>query len=195
MEEVAAPAPPRGRRRVAIVVTATVLVALVAALLLGAGDDGGRDDAGELDNGVPRSGESSGNVAAVSFERFDGSEGSFADYEGRPLVVNFFAEWCTPCVKEMPAIERVHQRLGDEVAFVGMNLRDPIEDGRAVVRRTGVTYDLARDPDGRIYERFTDTGVMPVTALVDPDGNLVEVRHGELSEEELATLVQEELLS
>jgi cytochrome c biogenesis protein CcmG, thiol:disulfide interchange protein DsbE len=193
VEEAPARAASGRSRRVALVVTAVVLVGLVAALVLGAGDDHG--DAGELDNGVPRATDGQGNVADVSFTRFDGSDGSFGDYEGRPLVVNFFAEWCTPCVKEMPAVERVHQRYRDEVAFVGMNLRDPIEDGRDVARRTGVTYDLARDPDGRIYERFTNTGVMPVTALVDEHGNLVEVRHGELSEAELVELVREKLLS
>jgi cytochrome c biogenesis protein CcmG, thiol:disulfide interchange protein DsbE len=190
VEEAPARAPDR-RRRVAAGVTAVVLAGLVVALLLGVGDDGAGD---ELDDGTPRAVAGEGSVSDVSFARFDGSDGSFADYAGRPVVVNFFAEWCAPCVEEMPAIERVHQRYRDDVAFVGVNLRDPIEDGRAVARRTGVTYDLARDPDGAVYDRFTDTGVMPVTALVDGDGDLVEVRHGQLSEDELADLVREKLL-
>ena len=128
------------------------------------------------------------------FTYFDGREGSLADFEGRPLVVNFFASWCVPCVKEMPAFERVHQELGDEVAFLGLNVRDPLEKGKEIASDTGVTYDLARDPDGGFLAAMEGV-VMPTTAFLDAEGNIVEVHNGALEADELRDLVHRKLLS
>src|SRR5947208_5344608 len=83
----------------------------------------------------------------ASFKRLDGSTAGFADYRGKPVVVNFFSSTCVPCLTEMPALEQVHQELGPAVAFVGMNAEDTVEDGRAIVAKTGVTWDIGRDPD------------------------------------------------
>jgi len=47
-----------------------------------------------------------------------------ADLRGHPVVVNFWASRCPPCVAEMPDFQRVHRRLGDRVAFLGINQRD-----------------------------------------------------------------------
>ena len=59
------------------------------------------------------------------FLLFDGTEATFADYRGRPLVVNFWASWCPSCVAEMSAAFRpVQEQLGDRVAFLGMNTQD-----------------------------------------------------------------------
>src|SRR5213079_103304 len=61
---------------------------------------------------------------------------------GVPTVINFFASTCTPCVSEMPALEKVHQKLGDKVQILGLAMRDDKEDALGIVRRTGVTYDV-----------------------------------------------------
>ena len=68
----------------------------------------------------------------AEFERFDGTKGTFADYRGTPLVVNFFASWCTPCVREMPDLQQVHSELGSKVAFLGINNQDRAADGQMI---------------------------------------------------------------
>jgi thiol-disulfide isomerase/thioredoxin len=138
-------------------------------------------------------------VSADVFDRFDGGEltgtgGSLADYAGRPLVVNFFASWCTPCIKEMPAFEDVHQQLGDAVAFVGINTGEQLESGTRIIRQTGVTYDVLRDPTGALTQRY-DVLNMPTTLFVDRDGTIVRAHTGELSESELQQIVRDDLLT
>lgn len=139
--------------------------------------------------GPGESGSDGGGVAAT-FEMLDGTTASLGDYRGRPLVVNFFASWCVPCLAEMPGFERVHGQLDGEVAFLGMNLQDTVEDGRRVVEVTGVTYDIARDPDGSILESFGGIA-MPTTVFVDADGRVVDVHSGEISAGALAQRIDE----
>ena len=114
------------------------------------------------------------------------------DLDGRPAVVNFFASWCVPCVTEMPAVEAVKQELGDEVAFVGVNVQDTVEDATDLVEQTGVTWIILRDPDGELVRAVGGVG-MPTTLLLDADGVIVEHRTGALEADELRDLLASSL--
>lgn len=138
-----------------------------------------------------------GDVAAAGdplpderFSMLSGGFGSFADYRGKPLVINFFASNCAPCVEEMPAFEQVHQQLGQEVAFLGMNLRDQVSAASALVERTGVTYDIARDPSGELA-RTLGLVVMPSTYFVSPEGRVVDAKAGAMDAEELSRRIEQ----
>lgn len=123
------------------------------------------------------------------FSMLSGGMGSFADYRGKPLVVNFFASWCAPCVAEMPDFEAVHQELDGQVAFLGINLRDQVDDAIQLVDDTGITYDVGRDPSGDLA---TALGVvnMPSTFFVSADGRVVDAHPGALSADDLRSRVQ-----
>jgi len=120
-----------------------------------------------------------------SWERFDGDgTASLADYAGRPLVLNFFASYCVPCAREMPALQDVAEELGDRVAVVGMNLVDEEDAARALVEQTGVTYDLGRDEEGKIAQALGVVN-LPTTVFATPDHRVVEVHTGALDKNQL----------
>lgn len=188
------------RRAVGVAVAGVAVLVAVAGIGQFVGGEGG-DPAGNVpgSRAAPTADAPSGRDAAGRpvpghmFERFDGTAATLSDYRGRPLVVNFWASWCPPCVAEMPDFEAVHQQLGDQVAFLGVNLTDDPAAGDALARRTGVTYDLARDPNGQLFEAMGGFS-MPTTFLVSAEGRIVEQRNGQLSRSQLERLVDEKLL-
>jgi thiol-disulfide isomerase/thioredoxin len=126
---------------------------------------------------------------ATPFVLFDGSPATLADYQGRPLVVNFWASWCPSCVAEMSAaFKPAQEQLGDEVAFLGMNIQDERDRALRLVEETGVLFDLAEDPLGQLYLDFGGIG-MPFTVFIDAEGNVVEEHNGPLTAEQLIDMI------
>lgn len=123
---------------------------------------------------------------------FEGEQRSFADYEGRPVVLNFFGSWCAPCIEEMPAFESVHQEVGDEVHFLGLAVQDSVQAATDIVERTGVTYEVGRDAAGRLSAAFKVVN-MPSTFLVSPEGRIVASHAGALTADELRALIDRHL--
>jgi len=117
----------------------------------------------------------------VRFDGFAGGPGFSLpdDLAGRPLVVNFWASWCTPCRKEMPVLQALSQQLRGRVDFLGVDYLDQAGAARRLAAETGVTYRLAADPRGRAGAELGITG-LPTTLFIDAGGVLVGRRVGEL---------------
>ena len=121
----------------------------------------------------------------ATFKRFDGTTGTLAEYRGKPVVMNFFSSTCIPCQSEMPALEKVHQSLGDQVTFLGMDVQDTVEGGEAFVKTVGITWELGRDPTAAILQEQLKATKLPTTALVDRTGKVVLVHEGPLDVDKL----------
>jgi thiol-disulfide isomerase/thioredoxin len=124
---------------------------------------------------------------------FDGQHTTLAAHvrKGRPTVVNFFSTTCTPCVTEMPALERVHRSHRD-VSFVGIDVQDQVAPGRKLIKRTGITYEALRDPPGDLLQKLGGVG-LPTTVLIDRNGRIVATHTGALTEQALVTLISQKL--
>jgi thiol-disulfide isomerase/thioredoxin len=165
----------RGLRRAGIMLTLAVLA--VAALVL-AGRLSGQPSttAGVVVEGVAEVGRP---APRMELPGLRGGRVRLADLRGRPVVLNFWASWCPPCLAEMPEFERVHRRLGDRVAFLGVNQRDQAQAAEQLARSTGVTYPLALDVAGRSFDAFGGLG-MPTTVLIRADGTVADIFAGQL---------------
>jgi thiol-disulfide isomerase/thioredoxin len=140
------------------------------------------DEATEADAGAPAAAGPS--LPDLEVDDFAGEPVSLADYTGTPLVVNFWASWCPPCIAEMPDLEAVHQLAGGRVTFVGINTQDTEDRAAALVEQTGVAYDLVRDPDAELFQAF-GVFAMPTTFYVDATGSIVARHSGLLTRDAL----------
>ena len=117
---------------------------------------------------------------------------NLTDLRGKPAIVNFWATWCAPCVKEMPEFAKASEAFGDKVTFLGVDVEDSPINAEPFVERLGIDYPLAIDPQREFYLAVGNFG-MPTTLFVDPDG-IVRYRHtGPLDRQQLRSLAVEHL--
>jgi cytochrome c biogenesis protein CcmG/thiol:disulfide interchange protein DsbE len=120
---------------------------------------------------------------APSFDlkRLDG-EGriDLASIRGKkPIVLDFWASWCVPCIHESKRLEAARKQYGDRVEFIGVDTKDVSSDARAWQRRHGITYPSVHDGSGN---ELTKWGGLPIPKIffVNRSGKVV----GELQAEE-----------
>lgn len=97
------------------------------------------------------------------------SGGTFSsqDLKGQPVVVNFWASWCLPCREEAPLLEEKWKTYRDRgIRFLGVNVKDSLEDARAFTTEFGLTFPSVRDTDLNLYSSFGLRG-LPETFFID----------------------------
>lgn len=110
---------------------------------------------------------------------------SLADYRGRPMLVNFWASWCSPCRKEFPLLEAARAKYAKRgLEVIGVSYRDIPADGRAFARTRDATWPLARDPGGDLAAAY-GVRAIPQTFFIAPDGTITSRVFGITSADDL----------
>jgi peroxiredoxin len=107
-----------------------------------------------------------------------------ADYRGEVVLLNVWATWCSPCVREMPALQRLHERFADRglniiavsIDATGLGL-EPLAHVREFVDRFQLTFQILHDATGETERLFSVTG-LPVTFVIDRNGRIIEKAYG-----------------
>lgn len=114
---------------------------------------------------------------------------AMAALKGKPIVVNFWAEWCKPCRKEIPEFIALAERAGDRLTVVGISLDDYAEESKEFAQSLGINYPLAfaGPADGIDLMRALGNaqGGIPFTAVIDASGEVVFAKLGLMSAEDL----------
>lgn len=107
--------------------------------------------------------------------------------DGRPVIVNFWASWCRPCVAEMPALDAAADN-NSNVLFLGIAADDTEANASAFADEIGVGYPLGIDTTGIIAADYQVFG-LPATYAIGSDGNIAEIAYGQLDEAEIEALI------
>ena len=133
--------------------------------------------------------EPAGTLPEFTLTDVAGNPRSIDEFTGQPLLINFWATWCAPCLREMPMFETVWQeRTPDRsLQIVGIAI-DRTEDVGPYLEETGVTYPIligksdAMEAAGSFGPEFAG---LPFTVFVSPDRQILLTHSGELLREQL----------
>ena len=114
---------------------------------------------------------------------YDGRTWTLDQLQGRPVVVNFWATWCPPCMAELPAFAKAAKAHKDDVVFVGVAVSSPDGEVFETIRRMGITYPIART-DGHSLETWRAQS-LPTTYMLDAQGKLAYSARGQMTHKEL----------
>src|SRR5436190_19243669 len=112
----------------------------------------------------------------LAFTDAGGQPHKLSDFKGRTVLLNLWATWCVPCRKEMPALDALQAKLGDEkfqVVAVNIDTRN-LDKPKAWLHEVGIKrLDYFADPSAKVFQDLKAAGKalgMPTTLLIDPQG-------------------------
>jgi len=113
-----------------------------------------------------------------TLQTIDGQTVSLSDLRGRPVIVNFWASWCTPCREEFPLLVSAYQKYsGNGLQIVGVIYNDGPQTASNFAKSFGATWPLVVDPGGSVAVQYAGT-VVPVSYYIDRDGIVRAVSYG-----------------
>lgn len=124
----------------------------------------------------------------VTLEDLEGNKVKISDFQGKPVVLNFWASWCPPCKSEMPGFENLFKEYGNDVQFIMVNLtdggRETKDSAMKYVNDMGYTFPVYFDTDMSAALAYNAVSI-PITYLIDTNGNIVAYASGAVEEEAL----------
>jgi len=167
-----------------------VAAAAVSLLIAGAGNHpASRLPVPSVADGTLARGQPPPDFSATTF---DGRHLTISGLKGRPVLVNFFASWCTQCARELPFMEQSYQRhQADGFVIVGVN---GLESGYGIgfYHRLGLTFPAVYDPGnpGKISLAYSVTSSLPVSVFIDKTGRVDLIQLGALTPDLLEQEIQ-----
>jgi peroxiredoxin len=127
-------------------------------------------------------------VRAVDYELPDvnGQMQSLDQYQGKWVVVNYWATWCGTCMKDLPDLVDMHENNKDkDIVVVGVNFESISEEQlKLFVEKKSIPYPVLRSEPVRVTA-LGEVPALPTTYIIDPDGNVVAGEVGLVSRQDL----------
>lgn len=173
-------------RKTVIIVGAVLAVLLVGAYVL----YGILSTRTDNDNLAPDSGQTTEKSAAPDFTVYDrdGKAFKLSDFQGKPVILNFWASWCGPCKSEMPDFDEAYAKYGKDIHFLMVNTTDGVQEtlrsATAFVDDSGYDFPVYYDTDVDAASKYYVYSI-PTTYFIDAQGYFVAQGQGALDADTL----------
>lgn len=141
----------------------------------------------------PAENQASSPLPEFNLPDLSGRQHNIAEWKGKVLVINFWATWCPPCLKEIPDFINLQQQYADKnVQFIGIALEDK-EPVAKYAAEANINYPVLLGGDNGIilaHQLGNSVDAVPYTLIVDRQGQIVHRHPGELSKEQLLEIVE-----
>jgi peroxiredoxin len=118
---------------------------------------------------------------------------SLSDYRGSVILLNFWATWCPPCRIELPTLQAVYEKLGDQgLVVLGLNWTqvDTAQQIEPYIQSLGVTFPVLLDPDGLVADSIYPLQGLPTSVIIDRTGVVRQISVGPLPANSLETQLE-----
>ncbi|MBI2591078.1 MAG: TlpA family protein disulfide reductase [Candidatus Brennerbacteria bacterium] len=129
-------------------------------------------------------------VPDFTLQKLGGGTILLSDFKDKkPVVVDFWASWCPNCRRDMPNLNRFYEKYKDRVEVIGVNLQERESTVADFIKSRGINFPIALDPSGQASNAF---GIQYTNThfLIDINGNLVRTIPGDISEDDIISLIQ-----
>lgn len=107
----------------------------------------------------------------------DGSTFTLSEQQGKVVLLNFWATWCGPCVREMPAFEKLHTEYEEDAVILAVNCLEDTGTVDAFIAENEYTFPIAYDTEGSVSMRYPTQGI-PYTLVIDGEGIIQKIYVG-----------------
>jgi len=99
-------------------------------------------------------------------------------FQGKPVVINFWASWCGPCRDEMPFLEKAWKEYKEKgVVFIGIDVLDDEKNAKDFLSSLGVSYTNLKDQSGEVANMYGVVG-LPATIFINREGKMTRINYG-----------------
>lgn len=121
----------------------------------------------------------------------NGQRQQLSEYRGQGVFVNFWGTWCKPCEKEFPLMEKQYQNYKDQgVQILAVNIAQSDYEVKQYAEQKNLTFPIVIDKNKSVMEAY-NIRPLPTTMLINPDGDIVKIITGEMSEEDIRRYMEE----
>ncbi len=110
-------------------------------------------------------------VSNFQFKTIDDKIFDLSQFHGKVIIVDFWASWCSPCIKEIPHFIELQEKYKNEVQFIGLNVGEKESEIKEFIKSMGINYVIGYS-DEKIEKLFGGINGLPTTFIIGKDGKI-----------------------
>ena len=123
--------------------------------------------------GTPACPEIGGQAPNFTLKTLEGESISLSDFQGRPVIINFWSIRCVPCKDEMPLIQAVYdERSNEGLVVLAVNIQDSAAATKEFVAGKGFTFTILLDPGMKVFQNYCLPQAIPITLFINAEGTM-----------------------